>query len=207
MKLKTGMFTFLLFACLAAGCGSDDGVNADTHTFVSKWKYTSTMGATKTVTLTVKDRKFRINDNIIYDGTTLYFIKAADKRVDYMRVSSFPDVTFWKMASRVRPFPAPTYVREETYLGRTAKVLEAKGERSGAPVTFIYWIDKEKNILLKKTHVIGYLKDPIFRDTYECTAIDFESPVEDSLFEYQVPSDYVKVKLNLLPAGLLRTSF
>jgi hypothetical protein len=208
MKLRTEIFILLLLACLAQGCGaSGGGVNADTHSFVSKWKYTSTMGGTKTIALTVKDRKFRINDNIIYDGTTLYSVNAADRRVDYMQVSSFSDIPFWKMSLRVRPFPAPTQVREEKHLGRTVRVLQVKGERDGAPITFTYWIDKENNILLKKTHVIGYLEDPIFRDTYECISIDLESPIEESLFEYQIPSDYVKVKLRTLPTDLLRTFF
>mgnify|MGYP000082398849 CR=1 FL=1 len=97
--------------------------------------------------------------------------------------------------------------KEEVVSGRICKILQTKGKYERGDVTLTYWVDKEKNLLLKKEHLLKAGDLTLIHEIYECQSIEFNPVFSQGRFEVNVPSDWVKVKKRYLDCELLNTKF
>ena len=184
-------------------------VNADDKHFRGTWTHEGAMSAYKgQVQVSVSGNKFSINNRWIYDGKTLYEVDSENKQINWMEWKWNPrQIPFWKMAVSMRPFGPPSESGEETMAGRDCVVLRTEGAYQRQKVTLTYWADKEKNVLLKKEHIIGTEKDPILKEYYQCKNIEYDPVFPPDTFQVSIPASYVKVKKVFLGCDFLDNKF
>lgn len=203
-------------------------INADDKYFIGNWVYKSQIGGQFTysvrtrIYIEVSGKKFHLiakrteanppserrTEEWVYDGKVLWQLIPSQKRADWLKVKEFKKGPFWKMPPRIRPFPPPKEIGEEEIIaGRICKVLQTKGKYEKGDVTLTYWVDKERNLLLKKEHLLEAGGLTLIHEAYECESIEFDPAFPEGTFEVNIPSDWVKVEKRYLDCELLNTKF
>ena len=203
-------------------------VNADDKNFRGIWVYKSqiagqfTLSVRTKINIEVNGKKFRLTgkwginnppdqrrtEEWIYDGKILWQLIPSQKQVNWLEIKEFRKGPFWKMPLQIKPFPPPRETgKEEVVAGRICRVLQTKGKYQRGDVTLIYWVDKEKNLLLKKEHLLKREDLTLIHEIYECQNIEFDPVFSSGRFEVNVPSNWVKVKKRYLDCELLNTKF
>ena len=203
---------FFLFTFSAWGkrkpAGIASKVNSRDKSFRSSWVYKPAItGRKEKIQLLVKGKKFRVNDNLICDGKTIYEIDARNREVKIFNVKGWRSLPFWHIPLKMSPFGEAQRTREATIAGRSAEIYEIRGKHGGAEVFLIYWIDKEKKVLLKKEHIIGPRNDPLIYEFYECKSIEFNPVISEKDFTCTIPSGYLKIKVGFISSNLLDNKF
>ena len=203
---------FFLFSLSAWGRRKPTGiaarVNSWDKSFRSSWVHKPAMVGTKEeIQLLVKGKKFKLNDNLVCDGKDVYEIDARNREVKIFNLKGWRSLPFWHIPLRMSPFGKAQKTREATIAGRNADVYEIRGKYQGAEVFLIYWIDKEKNVLLKKEHIIGPRNDPLVYEFYECKSIEFDPVISGKDFIVTIPSGYLKIKVGFISSNLLDNKF
>ena len=226
--------SFIIFAIFIFGCTnltpeqlSIRKVNTDNKNFRGEWVYKSQIaGQIYAIRIRmyveVSGEKFHLiakwteanlpserrTEEWIYDGKILWQLIPSQKQVNWLKIKKFKKRPFWKMAPRITPFAPPKEVgKEEIIAGRICKILQTKGKYEKGDVTLTYWVDKEKNLLLKKEHLLEAKGLVLIHEVYECESIEFDPVFPEGTFEINVPSDWVKVKKRYLDCELLNTKF
>jgi len=236
MKRKLSLLFFAAFIIFIFGCGGstpEQGlirkVNADDKNFRGEWVYRSQLGGQfahlpvrTRIRIEVSGRKFHLvgewgeanppderrTEGWVYDGKVLWQLIPSQRQADYLKIKGFKGGPFWKMPPRMEPFPPPKETgKEEVIAGRICRVLQIRGKYDQGDVTLTYWIDKEKNLLLKKEHLLEAGGLTLFHEVYECESIEFDPVFPEGTFDVNIPSDWVKVKKRYLDCELLTTKF
>ena len=225
----------VIFIFFISGCGRKTPeiefikkVNADDKRFKGEWVYKSQIAGQFTysvrtrIRIGVDGKRFYIfakwteanlpeerrDEKWVYDGKILWQIIPSEKRVNYIKVREFKRGPFWKIPERISPFPPPKKImREEKIAGRDCIIFQVKGKYGKGDVKITYWIDKEKNLLLKKEHILERDGAVVVRECYECEYIEFAPVFEEGTFKVDIPHDWVKVKKIYLDCELLKTKF
>ncbi|MBU0533601.1 MAG: hypothetical protein KJ887_02235 [Candidatus Omnitrophica bacterium] len=222
---KEALFILLLLITItSSGCSSskrDDSesgidnlitkVNADDKSFKGVWIYKGAKiigGKENKINISISGKKFNINDRWLYDDATFYDIDKKEKLAKWKKWKwSGRQLPFWKMPVSMNPFGAPVQVSEDKVAGRDCIVCKIGGTRDRVEVSLKYWIDKEKNVLLKKEHIIGPENDPFFKESYECESIEYNPVFSEDTFTPEIPASYVRVKKAFLDCELLDNKF
>ena len=234
-KRKLLFWIFVVFISFIFGCSKPTPeqllikrVYQDNKHFKGSWVYKSQIAGqfgyevrTK-INIEVDGKKFHLigkwgeanppyerrTEEWLYDGKILWQLEPGQKQVSWLKINRPGRMPFWKMPPLVTPFPPPKETgKEEIIAGRICKVLQTKGKYDQGNVTLTYWIDKEKNILLKKEHLLEAVGMILAHEAYECESIEFNPVFSDETFEVNIPSDWVKVKKRYLDCELLDTKF
>ena len=234
IKRKLALLFFSVFVVFIFGCTSPTPeqslikkVNTDDKSFKGEWVYKSQIAGQFTYAVRarlyveVNKEKFHLIvkwteanppdrrgvEEWIYDGKILWQIIPSQKQVSYLKVKSFKKGPFWKMPLQLKPLAPPKEIDKDTIAKRICKVLQTKGKYEGADVTLTYWIDEEKNILLKKEHLLEKEGLVLIHESYECKNIEFNPVFSEKNFEVKIPADWVKVKKQYLDCEFLNTKF
>ena len=143
----------------------------------------------------------------IFDGKNLYGINRLDKIIYIMPIKRKRSLYFWEIPIKMRPFGAPKIIGEGNWKGRKTIILQITGEYEKAPVTITYTVDKEKAVLLKKEHILGPLKEPLWKETFEVKLINFPSSLPQETFSPPSSPGFVEVKKRILTSEYLNTKF
>ncbi|NOZ63565.1 MAG: hypothetical protein GXO71_01205 [Caldiserica bacterium] len=222
------LFWALIFVVLA-GCGKKDAcqewiqkVNKSNKTFTSTWEYLllppggREESVEAVISLQVEGKKFHLKvkekrnkqEEWIYDGKTLWKISREDKLIYFSPLKNLPDLPFWRMPVRMRPFGIPFLAGEGELGGRKVVILKIKGVYEKAEVSLTYWIDKTKSVLLKKEHIIGPQEDPLWKETYRIKEVDFVSSFPPATFSLPpLPPGYIKVKKLFIDSQFINSKF
>ncbi len=203
---------FFLFSFSACGkrkpAGIASKVNSWDKSFRSSWVYKPAItGRQEKIQLLIKGKKFRVNDNLICDGKNIYEIDARNREVKISNLKGWRSLPFWHIPLKMSPFGEAQRTREATIAGRSAEIYEIRGKYQGAEIFLIYWIDKEKKVLLKKEHIIGPRNDPLVYEFYECKSIEFNPVISEKDFAGTIPSGYLKIKVGFISSNLLDNKF
>ncbi len=183
-------------------------VNGWDKCFKGSWMHKPAIsGKREEIKLLVKGRKFRINDNLICDGKTIYEIDKRNKEVRIFDIKGWRNLPFWHMPLKLSPFGEAQKTKEATVAGRSAELYEIRGKYQGAEVFLSYWVDKKEKVLLKKQHIIGPRDDPLLKEFYECKAIEFDPALSEKNFTCTIPSGYLEIKTHYLSSNLLDNKF
>ena len=236
VKRNFSILVFAVFMGFFFGCGRPAPeqpliikVNTDDKNFRGEWVYRAQLGGQFTdlpvrtkIRIEASGRKFHLSgewteanppderrtEGWIYDGKVLWQLIPSQKQANYLKIKGFRKGPFWKMPPQVTPFPPPQETaKEEVIAGRICRVLQTKGKYDQGDVTLTYWIDKEKNLLLKKEHLLEAGGLTLFHEIYECEHIEFDPVFPEGTFEVNIPSDWIKVKKRYLDCALLNTKF
>jgi len=235
IKRKLSLLFFAVFVIFIFGCGRSTPeqslikkVNADDKNFRGKWVYKSQIAGQFTysvrtrIYIKVNGKKFHLiakwteanppserrTEEWVYDGKVLWQLIPSQKQADWLEIKGFKKGPFWKMPPRMKPFAPPKETgKEEIIAGRICKVLQTRGKYDQGDVTLTYWVDKEKNLLLKKEHLLEAGGLTLIHEAYECESIEFAPAFPEGAFEVNIPSDWVKVKKRHLDCELLNTKF
>jgi len=232
MVKRISLLSFILFIY---GCGGvKQGVsfikkvNADDKSFRGRWVYKSQISGQFTYSVRTRiyieanGKRFHLvarwteanppgerrTEEWIYDGKVLWQILSSQKQAHWFGIKGSRMEPFWKIPSRTDPFPPPQETgREDIIAGRVCKVLQTGGKYDKGYVTLTYWVDKEKNLLLKKEHAVEAGGLMLIHETYECESIEFDPAFSEGTFEVDIPPDWIKVERRLLDSELLKTKF
>lgn len=183
-------------------------VNSWNKCFRSSWVHKPVIsGRKEKIQLLVKGKKFRVNDNLICNGKTIYEIDKRNKEVKIFDIKGWKSLPFWHMPLKISPFGEAQKTKEATVAGRKADIYEIRGKYQGAEVFLSYWVDKEKKVLLKKEHIIGPRNDPLVHEFYECQTIEFDLVLSEKNFTCTIPSGYLEIKVSYLSSNLLDNKF
>ena len=230
VKRKSSLLVFLVFASFIFGCGKlpteqslIKKVNADDKSFKGSWVYKSQMPGQFTcsvgtrISIEVSGKKFHLigdcpaderrTEEWIHDGRVLWQLIPSQKQVDWLEMKGFGKGPFWKMPIRMKPFGPIQETGEEEIAGRICKLLKIKGRYEQGDVTLSYWVDREKNLLLKKEHLLEAGGGVLVNEVYECENIEFAPTFREGTFNSKIPSDWLKVKKRYLDCELLDTKF
>jgi len=224
-----------VLAVLVLGCGEItpeqsfiESVNADDKSFKGEWIYKSqiagqfTFSVRTRMSIEVSREKFHLvakwtganppserrTEEWIYDGEVLWQLIPSRRQANWLEIDEFEERSFWKMPLQMSPFAPPKDTgKEEIVAGRTCKVLQIKGRYDQGDVTLTYWIDKERNLLLKKEHLLKAGGMVLAHEVYECKSIEFDPVFPQKRFEVKVPSDWVKTEKSYLDCEVLNTKF
>lgn len=217
------------------GCGGGKSknplvnkVNADDKNFRGVWVYKSQFGEQTNfpvmtrIDISVEGEKFHLTgkwgtnnpsvkrgtEEWIYDGKVLWEPEPSQKQVKWFSIKGFKKgpLPFWKMPPQMSPFSPPNKAGEGEIVGRNCHLLKMEGRYDQGDVTLSYWIDQETNILLKKEHQLE-AGGPLVHEAFECERIEIDPIFSEGTFRFEVPPDWVKVKMHNLDSELLDTKF
>ncbi len=231
-KMKSRIWIGVLLLLLSCGWGRKEPslqiireVNKNDKVFLSTWEYCYLPpGGRKekvlgVIDLKVEKDKFRIHaqwrkgalregeEEWIYDGKILYKMDRRDKLLYWRSIKRWRTLLFWKIPPRLSPFGIPKKEGESIWQGREVWILKIEGEYEMAPVRLTYWVDREKKILVKKEHIIGPFKEPLWKETYRIKTLKFPSTLPPETFQVTLPIGYVKIKKLLLDSPLVDAKF
>lgn len=165
------------------------------------------------INIDVKGKKFRIEHEdkdmaMIYDGGTLWELVPSQKTASFIEMAELKQIPFWKMNTQAGPLMPLNFAGENFVAGRICNVYRITSEYKEGSVSVTYWIDKEKELLLKKEYLLIIRGKPYVREGYECESVKFDPALPPATFEANVPEDWTKIKkLNLDLGPLFKTRF
>jgi hypothetical protein len=229
-----GLLGAVLSLSALLGCSGSDyqqqaagRVNAHDKRFAGSWLYKSRMGEQQEhpvlarLTLLVDGSKFRVvahwttaapvgkrgKEQWVSDGKHLWQLVPARKQVNKYSSGVLKAIHFWKMPYRMSPFSPAREAGEDGVAGKRCRVLAVSGKYDQGDVTLRYWIDIERDVLLKKEHLLGAGGLLLVHEIYECEHIDYSPRFSQGVFDVEVPEDWVEVEKLSLDSELLDTKF
>lgn len=215
-----------------AGCGNSPDekgpvkkINKDDKSFKGTWiikkraagqqEYSAVMR----IDIILEGNKFQINemksmqnsevdgDRWVYNGKTLKQIDFNQKQLKWIKVKRFDKIPFWKMSPKLASFKKLENTGEDVIAGRKCSILEIKVPHAQGEEIFMYWVDEEKNIVLKKMHILSGGGFVLVSNIYECKSIEFDPFIPEDSFEVKDADDYVSIKKLFVSYEPLETNF
>ena len=214
----------LIFACtLPAFAGSVvDKVNNNDKNFKGVWVHKvrtagqSIDGVMSRVNIEVKGKKFHMRDEnggeqeLVFDGARLVHLLPSKKQARWYDVTEFGDSEerpFWKMAAGIEPLITPEGAGEELIAGRVCKIIKTTSAYNRGVISVTYWVDKERDVLLKKEYLLFTKKKILVREVYESEQVEFDPSFTDNNFKTSTPADWVSSRGGKPRFNLLKTKF
>ncbi|MBI5233368.1 MAG: hypothetical protein HY880_03345 [Deltaproteobacteria bacterium] len=219
MSLKKPFHVFILLLLPAWVFSADSivwKVNSDDKSFTGIWAHKiKTPGqdiysVMARVRLSVDRTRFRLKnekDELIYDGSVIWHLFPQEKRLTWMSIERFEDVPFWKMSPEMAPLVPANAAGEETIAGRPCIIIKTTSSSKQGSVALTYWVDKEKNLLLKKEYLLKTGDQVLVRETYECEEIEFTKEAPRETFDVPANEGWKTEKINTVDSKLLTTRF
>ncbi|MBI5587888.1 MAG: hypothetical protein HY889_05925 [Deltaproteobacteria bacterium] len=193
-------------------------VNRDDKSFKGTWVHKiktpgqDLFSVISRVDVEVKGRKYRISSKdgdseVRFNGDVLWEMTQSKKKAGWLEAAEISEIPFWKMDYNADPLLLLNLSGEETVAGRPCYVFRIASEYKEGDVSVAYWVDKEKDILLKKEYILIVNKKLFVRESYESVAVEFDPVSFAGDFEAQIPAGWTKVKKNRLDIALLRTKY
>ena len=222
---RTKVFVFailgLLISLYSVPAGAESvarRVNRDDKNFKGTWVHKiktpgqDLFSVISRADVEVKGRKYRISredgdSDVRFNGEVLWEITPSKKKAGWLEAAEISEIPFWKMDYNADPLLLLNLSGEETVAGRPCYVFRIANEYREGDVSVAYWVDKEKDILLKKEYILIVNKKLFVRESYESEAVEFDPMSLPGNFEAEIPTGWTKVKKNRLDIALLRTKY
>ncbi len=193
-------------------------VNRDDKSFRGTWVHRiktpgqDLFSVISKVTVAVEGGKYHISSDdgesdVRFNGVTLWELKSSGRKAGWLDAAEVSEIPFWKMDYNADPLLLLNFSGEETVAGRPCNVFRIAGEYKEGDVSVAYWVDKEKDILLKKEYILIINKKLFVRESYESVAVEYGRSSPPSEFEAEIPEGWTRYKKNRLDIALLRTKY
>lgn len=193
-------------------------VNRDDKSFKGTWVHKiktpgqDLFSVISRVSVEVEGGKYRISSDdgasdVRFNGVTLWELVPSAKKAGWLDAAEVSEIPFWKMDYNADPLLLLNLSGEETVAGRPCYVFRVTGEYREGDVSVAYWVDKERDLLLKKEYILIINKKLFVRESYESVEVEFGSDFSPSEFEAEIPAGWTRFKKNRLDIALLRTKY
>lgn len=192
-------------------------VNRDDKSFKGTWVHKiktpgqDLFSVISRASVEVEGRKYRMSGDggseVRFNGDILWELTPSGKKAGWLEAAEVQELPFWKMDYNADPLLLLNLSGEETVAGRLCYVFRITGEYKEGDVSVAYWVDKEKDLLLKKEYILIVNKKLFVRESYESVEVEFGSACAPSDFEAEIPAGWTRFKKNRLDIALLRTKY